>query len=99
MPLPDFSGLRGKRNGVQASAMHSPAGEIKEYFRVRGFLDNQGWEGSVGSRTRFVSMRDELFFMMQKPRFRKQMEPSSSRAAGVHGLLRWAYPPVKSCGT
>ncbi|CAI7675221.1 unnamed protein product [Penicillium discolor] len=89
----DFSDLRGAPEMVfKLQARIRQLGEIKEYFQINAkFLDKQGWEDRLALERDLSQCEDELFFMMKAiTTSQRRMEPSSSRAAGVHGLLRWS---------
>ncbi|KAF3010090.1 hypothetical protein E8E15_001017 [Penicillium rubens] len=89
----DFSDLRGVPEMVfKLQARIRQLEEIKEYFQINAkFLDKQGWEDRLALERDLSLCEDELFFMMKAiTTSQRRMEPSSSRAAGVHGLLRWS---------
>ncbi|CAG8903595.1 unnamed protein product [Penicillium egyptiacum] len=89
----DFSDLRGAPEMVfKLQARIRQLEEIKEYFQINAkFLDKQGWEDRLALERDLSLCEDELFFMMKAiTTSQRRMEPSSSRAAGVHGLLRWS---------
>ncbi|KAJ5200533.1 FMP27 domain of unknown function DUF2405 [Penicillium cf. griseofulvum] len=89
----DFSDLRGAPEMVfKLQARIRQLEEIKEYFQINAkFLDKQGWEDRLALERDLCQCEDELFFMMKAiTTSQRRMEPSSSRAAGVHGVLRWS---------
>ncbi|QQK42440.1 UPF0648 protein [Penicillium digitatum] len=89
----DFSDLRGAPEMVfKLQARIRQLEEIKEYFQINAkFLDKQGWEDRLALERDLSQCEDELFFMMKAiTTSQRRMEPSSSRASGVHGLLRWS---------
>ncbi|CAI7632481.1 unnamed protein product [Penicillium glandicola] len=89
----DFSDLRGAPEMVfKLQARIRQLEEIKEYFQINAkFLDKQGWEDRLALERDLSQCEDELFFMMKAiTTSQRRMEPSSSRASGVHGVLRWS---------
>ncbi|KAI2723184.1 hypothetical protein DTO039G3_1531 [Penicillium roqueforti] len=89
----DFSDLSGAPEMVfKLQARIRQLEEIKEYFQINAkFLDKQGWEDRLALERDLSLCEDELFFMMKAiTTSQRRMEPSSSRDAGVHGLLRWS---------
>ncbi|KAJ5178384.1 FMP27 domain of unknown function DUF2405 [Penicillium coprophilum] len=89
----DFSDLRGAPEMVfKLQARIRQLEEIKEYFQINAkFLDKQGWEDRLALERDLCQCEDELFFMMKAiTTSQRRMEPSSSRAAGAHGVLRWS---------
>ncbi|KAJ6099219.1 hypothetical protein N7467_000754 [Penicillium canescens] len=89
----DFSDLRGAPEMVfKLQARIRQLEEIKEYFQINAkFLDKQGWEDRLTLERDLSECEDELFFMMKAiTTSQRRMEPSSSRANGVNGVLRWS---------
>jgi hypothetical protein len=89
----DFSDLRGAPEQVfKLQARIRQLEEIKEYFQINAkFLDKQGWEDRLTLERDLSQCEDELFFMMKAiTTSQRRMEPSSSRADGINGLLRWS---------
>ncbi|CAG8221799.1 unnamed protein product [Penicillium salamii] len=89
----DFSDLRGAPEMVfKLQARIRQLEEIKEYFQINAkFLDKQGWEDRLALERDLSQCEDELFFMMKAiTTSQRRMEPSSSRADGVNGVLRWS---------
>ncbi|CAG8055418.1 unnamed protein product [Penicillium olsonii] len=89
----DFSDLRGAPEMVfKLQARIRQLEEIKEYFQINAkFLDKQGWEDRLALERDLSQCEDELFFMMKAiTTSQRRTEPSSSRADGVNGVLRWS---------
>jgi hypothetical protein len=89
----DFSDLRGAPEMVfKLQARIRQLEEIKEYFQINAkFLDKQGWEDRLALERDLSQCEDELFFMMKAiTTSQRRMEPSSSRADGINGVLRWS---------
>ncbi|KAJ5347694.1 uncharacterized protein N7506_000947 [Penicillium brevicompactum] len=89
----DFSDLRGAPEMVfKLQARIRQLEEIKEYFQINAkYLDKQGWEDRLALERDLSQCEDELFFMMKAiTTSQRRMEPSSSRADGVNGVLRWS---------